>query len=180
MAINVNPGSPIRHVATITSSGTWLAPAGTTLAFVSIHGASGGGGQGNAHVNRYGGQAGRAGGTGSISSGFVQVTPGASHVVTIGAGGGNSAAGGTTQFDGAITATGGGAGSTGSQGANGSGTAVTSLTTVPASASALARVFGNTVQNSGGSAGGSGGAVGPHSAGAPGASGAAGFVNIYI
>ena len=48
MAINVNPGTPLRHVATYTATGNWTAPLGTTVAFVAIHGATGGGGAGSA------------------------------------------------------------------------------------------------------------------------------------
>jgi hypothetical protein len=44
MAINTS-GKPLRHVSTFTSSGNWVTPAGVTSVFVSINGASGGGGE---------------------------------------------------------------------------------------------------------------------------------------
>ena len=180
MAININPGSPLRHVASFTSSGTYKVPEGTTIVFASVRGSSGGGGQGAGDTNRYGGQAGRAGGAGVITSGFVQVTPGRDHTVTIGAGGGNSATGGTSTFDGGITVTGGAGGSQASVGATGSGSAITSLTTVPPSATSLSRVFGNTTQSTGGTTGGAGGGTTPWGAGAGGAGGQSGSIEIYI
>lgn len=201
MAININPGTPLRHVATITSTGSWTAPVGTTLAFVSIHGATGGGGSGNNRPQRYGQvTSGSAGGVGTISAAYVQVTPGSAHTITIGAGGagGGSAnpdvasaggsTGGTTVFDGAFSVTSSGGaggipmtrytfGTTGSASGTGSGT--TSLTTVNPGASTLIRTGTITSQTTGGSSGGGGGGAGRYTSSA-GGTGAAGFVHIYI
>jgi hypothetical protein len=183
MAINTNPGSPLRHVTTFTSSGTFRVPDGTTIAFASVHGASGGGGSGANNTQRYGGTFGRAGGAGVIASGFVQVTPGRDHVVTIGAGGGAGSTGGTSTFDSAITVFGGTGGSQSGAGSTGSSSIVTALTTVPPSANTLTRVFGSTTQATGGAAGGAGGAgnSAPHSgSGQSGFSGTSGIIHVYL
>ena len=201
MAININPGTPLRHVATITSTGSWTAPTGTTLAFVSIHGATGGGGSGHARPQRYGqSTTGATGGVGTISGAYVQVTPGSAHTVTIGAGGAGGAAGnpdavssggstgGTTIFDGAFNVTSsGGAGSTplsrytfGATGsASGTGSGTTSLTTVNPGVSTLIRTGTITSQTTGGSSGGGGGGATRY-ANSAGSAGVAGFVHIYI
>ena len=39
--------SKLRHLQSFVASGTFYPPAGTTVVFVSVHGASGGGGTGN-------------------------------------------------------------------------------------------------------------------------------------
>jgi hypothetical protein len=188
MAINVNPGTPLRHVSTFTSSGTWTAPQGTTLAFVSVQGAAGGGG-GGGNRSRYGpDSSGGAGGNGMNAAGWVQVNPGAAHVITIGANGTagitqvGGTSGGNTSFDGAIFSLGGaGGGAGGYNGAGGAGSAgssviQTALTLQSPSASTLARVLNSTTTNSGGVTGGPGGgqnASGNNPSGTP-------SIHIYI
>jgi len=112
MAINTNPGSPLRLVGSITTSGNFSVPAGTSVAFVSIHSSTGGGGGSQGPGPRYSlSGAGAAGGTGIVAGAWVQVVPGSTYPVVIGAGGSagtggsNNAAvsggvGGTTSFDG--------------------------------------------------------------------------------
>lgn len=201
MAININPGTPLRQVATFNSSGNWTAPLGTNVAFISIHGASGGGG---AQQNRYGDYSAGAGGSGILAGAYVQVTPGSSHVVTIGAAGAagtrlpNSAnqasansggAGGSTIFDGAITVVGGNGGiktevnsnSPAASGNAGTASGVTNLTTLNPGAATMIRTSTISTQNTGGSSGGAGGFGGsrysqPNAAG----TGAAGQMHIYI
>ena len=89
MAINVNPGSLLRHVQTFTASGNFTAPAGCTVAFVSIHsstGGGGGGGRGGPNGNGSGG-----GSSGIVAGSFIEVIPGATHAVVIGGGGAGGA-----------------------------------------------------------------------------------------
>lgn len=188
MAIDVSPGQPLRHIATFNNSGSWLAPENTNVAFVSIHGASGGGGGRN---NDNSVQAG-AGGAGTISGAWVQVNGGSNHIVVVGAAGaaGNSqapagnagTAGGTSIFDGAITVTGGNGGNQavgsgqGSSGNRGTASGVTSLTTLNPGNTAIVRTSGFTNQNTGAAAGGN--AAGPSNS-AVGA-GTAGIVHIYV
>jgi hypothetical protein len=189
MSIDITAGNPLRHVASFYSSGVWTAPINATKAFVSIHGATGGGG--GPSISGVGG----AGGTGVIASGWVQLTPGGTHVVTVGAGGGGGSyinanngnsggSGGTSTFDGAILGYGsaGGQGATSRYGAGGTGSAgssfaFTSLSTVSPGPNTLARVNGSSSQNSGGVSGGAGSNSG---SGNFGASGSAGFVHVYI
>jgi hypothetical protein len=205
MAINVNPGVPVRHVATYTGSGTFVTPAGRTLAFVALHGASGGGGgsAGTRYGGRYG--LGGVGGQARISGAFVQVVPGGSHSVTVGAAGTagfgtttvnqaaqNGGAGGSTIFDSVFTQPGGSggqgaygdrysatSGAAGAAAANGSG--VTALTALSPSG-ALPRVGSITTQATGANNGGNGGTGRNDRYGtAPaGQVGTAGQVNIYI
>lgn len=193
MAININPGSPLRHVATFNGSSNFIAPQGATLAFVSIHGASGGGSGGSGRAQ------GGVGGTGTISGAFVQIIPGGTHIVTIGAGGNGGAPGnahvpsqaggaaGTTIFDGAFQVTGAGGGGAvtrygqGNAGAVGVGSGTTTLTTV-SPAGALIRTGTISSQNTGGSAGGNGGneSGNRYSSGQAGSAGVAGQMHIYI
>jgi len=193
MALNQSFGTPIRLSATFTSSGTYTPPAGTTAVFVSIHGAGGGGGAGSTDSNgRYGsGNIGGTGGVGAIAGTWVQVTPGTGCSVSIGAGGGNQAAGGTTNFDNAFSVTGGNAGGNspggpsnsfpGSAGNSGSGSSSSSLTALPPSASALPRASSTIlVANSGGQPGGNGGpGVNTAAPTSVGGTGASGIVYIY-
>lgn len=206
MAININPGSPLRHVATFNATGNWTAPAGTNLAFVSIHSATSGGAT---FTDRYVGNAGgryapATGGVGSVSGAYVQVTPGSSHAVTIGAGGtgatttgvGNNrtgvvaGAGGSTIFDSAFTATGSTTGTNAGRYFNGNAstaasaaTGTTTLTTVNPGSATLTRVGTISNQNTGGR---SGGAPGNHSGDGrygtvnAGSAGSSGLVHIYI
>jgi hypothetical protein len=177
--------SKLRHLQSFASSGTFYPPAGTTVVFVSVHGASGGGAGGN---GRYSPNAGGAGGIGKISGGYVQVNPQAPHGVVIGAGGTGSAGGnndartggtgGVTSFDGAIFSNGGAGGNNagyggGNAGAAGTTTAQTALTTLSPSNNAVVRVttFNTSGTNvAGGVTGTSNGA---------GASGQNGIVHIY-
>jgi len=116
MAIDVTKTVPLRHLATILSSGYFTVPAGVTKLYVTVSGASGGGSSGfNYQENGHG----STGGAGVITGGWVNVAPGQSYPVIIGAGGsGTSGAGygrygtagssaGTTYFDGAVIAYGG-------------------------------------------------------------------------
>lgn len=176
MAINTSPGTPVRHVATFNSSGNWNAPQGVSLAFVSVHGATGGGGGRSGPGSRY---SGAAGGSSPIAAGWVQVNPGNPHTVTVGAGGvggtningdstGNTGgAGGTSSFDGAITITGGNGGvgaarynNNNSAGNLGASSATTSLPTVNPSATTTIRVASFTSQQTGAASGGNSAAAG--------------------
>ena len=198
MAININPGSPLRHVATFNASGTFTAPQGKTIAFVAVHGASGGGAGAGGNTN------GGSGGAARITGGFVQIIPGGTHAVVIGAAGTAGASqngqatsqaggtGGTTSFDGAIVQTGGN-GAPGTQGSrygggggpNGTdasaGTGTTTLTALNPSG-ALTRVASISNQATGAVAGGSGGPVQARysNSGYFGGAGVAGSVNIYL
>ena len=193
MAININPGAPLRHVATFNSSGTFTPPTGTNLAFVSVVG-SGSGGYGSAPNI-----AGNTGFTGGVAGAYVQVVGGSPHVVTVGAGGagagssGNFLApgtGGTTSFDGriSITGAGGNAGSRYSVGNQNfsSASGATTLTTINPGANTLISTGTITSQTSGGSAGGVGTPGGtrytPRYTGGStsGGSGTGGAIHIYI
>jgi hypothetical protein len=195
MSIDRNPGSPLRHVATFNSSGTFTPPPGTNLAFVSVVGA-GSGGYGS---SRYGVNA--NGFVGGVAGAYVQVIGGSPHVVTVGAGGAGSnqstnnpmiapGTGGTTSFDGRLTITGAG-GNTGSRysggsAINSSATGATTLTTINPGATALISTGTITSQNSGGGAAGIGS---PNAQGSTpryqqgqtsGFSGGGGAVHVYV
>jgi len=71
MAININPGTPLRQVATFNSSSNFTPPAGTNIVFVSIHAAAGGGGGGTFSGTFGSGAPVQAGGNGLIGSAFV-------------------------------------------------------------------------------------------------------------
>jgi len=149
--------SKLRHLQSFVSSGSFYPPLGTTVVYVAVLGATGAAGAGG----RY---AGGSAGAGKSAGGYVQVNPQAPHLVSIGAGGGST--GGTTSFDGAITATGSNAGNAGSQGGYwgqagsagnaGSISGVTSLPALNPGASTVARVSGyaNGSDISGGSVSG--------------------------
>ena len=190
MAINTNPGSPLRHVATFTSSGTFLAPAGANLAFVSVVGAGSGGSGGG----RYDG--GRAGHEGGVAGAYVQIVGGGNHIVTIGAGGtgGDKSSdvrgvaggtGGTTIFDGRLQFTGTGQNNPGqsryasSSAVSGASSGSTALTTINPGPSTLISTGTITTQSTGGSAGGNAGPQG-QSANSVGGAGSSGRVHIYI
>jgi hypothetical protein len=198
MAININPGKPLRQIATFNSSGNWTASAATNLAFVSIHGASGGGAAGTGYFNDFGvNRTGGSGGTGVISSAWVQVTPSAAHVITIGAGGAGGAGspgpsgtggstGGTTTFDGALSAIGAGGGLVGSgntpggAGSAGTSSGQTAYSTVSPSNSALKRTGTIANQTSGGFGGGAGSGAGPNGPSGAGSAGSSGQIHIYV
>jgi hypothetical protein len=207
MAININPGTPIRHVATYTSSGTFTPPAGVTTAFVSMHSATGGGGGAAGQDN---GNGGGQGGLGLVVGSFVEVIPGVACTVTIGAAGAlgvsnvgrynspraaSGGTGGTTSFDGNFFVTGsvGGQGGVGRDQGNtvgdagaaltsGAATGTTTLTSL-SPASAVTRVKGISTQASGASVGGTGAsqANNRYSQGTSAATvGLAGIVHVYI
>ena len=124
---------PLRHIGKATTSGTFVIPASISKVFVTVTGARGVGGVGPA-------------GAAISAGGFVEVLPGSTAQLVIGAGGGNP--GGTTTFDGAITVTGSGAGGGsprygGTTGAVGSASNTSSLPT-GSPAGAIARVSGVT------------------------------------
>lgn len=107
------PASP--GTQTFTSSGTFTVPAGVSLIKVTVVGGGGGGG-GGYQASNYSNAGGGTGGGGGVAVGYVSVTPGSTHTVTIGAGGAgtnswsNGSAGGTSSFGSVLSATGGGGG----------------------------------------------------------------------
>ena len=132
----INP--PLRHISRATTSGTWVVPENVTRVFVTVTGARGG--------DAYQGPAGAA----AAASGFVEVSPGSIAQLIVGAGGNSvgqsnsGGSGGTTSFDGVVTAFGSGGGShsprySGSAGGAGTTSYRTSLPT-GAPAGAIARV----------------------------------------
>ena len=147
--------SKLRHLQSFVSSGVFYPPAGTTVVYVAVLGASGGAGS----SGRYG--AGTGGGNISYGA-YVQVNPQAPHTVTIGAGGTRAAgtsgaaggASGLTSFDGAITANAANAGNTGdntspwgsggSSGNAGTLSAQTSLPSLNPGGSTVVRVTGGS------------------------------------
>jgi len=201
MAININPGQPVRHVATFNSSTNWVAPLGTTLAFVSMHG-SGGGGRGGVSFGGDPNNNTGVGGAGIVGGAWVQVTPGSSHVITIGAGGAGGAGntntnstpaagsqGGTTSFDSSFFVFGGNGAPSATRNTNSAGTtsnasATTTLTSLSPGAATVPRVLSEpTTQTSGGFAFGNQGAHGNARYGAnpaAGNAGQSGQIHIYI
>jgi len=136
--------SKLRHLQSFVSSGNFYPPAGTTVVYVAVLGAtSGGTTQSDFRYSSPG-----ASGTTPTYGAYVQVNPQAPHVVTIGAGGAAGARGGATSFDGAITVnTGspgnnGGGWTSGNAGAAGSASAVTSLPALNPSNNTVVRVSG--------------------------------------
>ncbi len=104
------------HVEIFTSSGTWTAPTGVTVVFLT--GVAGGGG-GHYNDGGYGGGAGEA-----VVRRAYPVTPGSTYTVTVGAAGvggtsgdTNGSAGGNSVFD-SLTLTGGSDGDSGTGGNN--------------------------------------------------------------
>jgi hypothetical protein len=91
---------PLRHIGRATASGTFVIPASVSKVFVTVTGSRGG---------SNGGQNGAAGATVS-AGGFVEVLPGSTAQLVIGAGAAQPGTAGTTSFDGAITITGSGSG----------------------------------------------------------------------
>jgi hypothetical protein len=142
---------------TMTSSGTWIAPAGITNINLSgwaasgggSGGAGGGGGSTSAGAGAGGGGAGGVGG-GFISA-FITVVPGTAYTITIG-GGGSGGGGGA----GAIAASSGATGSPGSAGTQGGTTSFGSLLTLLGGAGGKLSIQGNLNQS--GTAG-TGGAI---------------------
>lgn len=112
-AVLSNPGQAGRRVAVFNTAGTqsWIVPQGVFGAWVDVWGAGGGGTASSTY------KAGEGGGGGEYRSGWVDLTPGDSIAISIGAGGAQSPAlntdaspGGPSSFGTYITAMGGGAG----------------------------------------------------------------------
>jgi len=97
------------------ANGTFVTPLGVRIIWLSGAAGGGGGGGGNAGVNGSGGGAG-----GTVYKYGVQVSPGTSYSITVGAAGSpgganqNGSAGGNTVFGSLLTLTGGGGGGMGS------------------------------------------------------------------
>jgi len=209
MAININPGSPVRHVSTFTASGNFTPPPGINVAFISVHSSTGGGGGGGSGGSLSSGTGGTSG-DGKVSGAFVEVIPGVAHAIAIGAGGaggaaptpgsryvaytgGTGATGGTTTFDGTALAVPGSSGGVGGfggtryryQGTNGGTGAVagapTGITSLTSlpPSGALTRTKTITQQATGGTAGSAGG-VGQRYSGPAGTAGASAIVHVYI
>jgi hypothetical protein len=136
MAIDSFSQPPLRHLARFVASGTFSVPEGATRLFVSVNSAQGVNGPGTRGVS-------------ARSNGYVNVIPGKTAQVVIGAGSTSSSVlSGTTSFDGAITVTGSTNGTTTRYGspAPGSAGTITTLTTLPGGApsGAAARVTNST------------------------------------
>jgi hypothetical protein len=102
MAVGQFFNPPLRHIGRATASGTFVIPASVSKVYVQVTSSRGGQGQ-------QGSQPGAA----IVNAGYVEVLPGSTAQIIIGAGGANAnqaATGGTTSFDGAITVTGSGGG----------------------------------------------------------------------
>lgn len=97
MSIDELSKPPLRHLVTFISSGTFNVPDGMTRVYATVEGATGVPSQNSS----------AAAGPSGRGSGYVEVIPGKTALVVIGAGGANSgASGGSTSFDGAIIAPG--------------------------------------------------------------------------
>jgi hypothetical protein len=172
-----------RLLARFDTSGTFKAPANVDEVFVSVHSATGGGqGSSGAPGSRYSPSpgtesAGASAGEGRICSAVIQVTPGDSYTVTVGAlgtgggagsyipgpGGSNAGTagntGGTTSFGGTLlVVTGSGGGGLGS--ANSAGSGVTSLGTVVPTTSPVTLTGTIATQATGAQTAGVGGGAG--------------------
>ena len=145
---------PLRHIGRATASGTFVIPSSVSKVFVTVTGARGGtsGGQAGATVS---------------AGGFVEVLPGSTAQLVIGAGSAAPGQGGTTSFDGALTVTGSGSGSHNPRygQATGSSSSASNASSLPtgAPAGAIARVSGVTSSGPSGDVAVSG----------------SGFINIY-
>lgn len=96
----------------ITTSETWVVPAGVYLINVEIRGGGGCGGAGLTNTQNIG----CSGGQGGYSIKKIKTTPGSSKSITIGAGGGYGQVGGTTSFSSDFSASGGSVGLSASTG----------------------------------------------------------------
>lgn len=141
MAVGQFFNPPLRNIARALSSGTFVIPASVSKVYVTVLGARGGVSQGNGQP-----------GASIAAGGFVEVLPGSTAQLVIGAGGTNGqqgGTGGTTSFDGAITVTGSTGGSFDTRynsvgnGAVGSRSDASSLPT-GSPAGAIARVSGTS------------------------------------
>jgi hypothetical protein len=147
MAIDTNPGTPLRAIASYTASGNFTVPAGTTRAFVSIHSATGGGGGRNAGARYSGNNDGSSAGAGIVSGAWVQVSPGSTYAVVVGAGGaagttGDGSNGGISSFDGSsfsVTGSGGGFVSSNTTGGASVASGQTSLSSLNPSSATIGR-----------------------------------------
>jgi hypothetical protein len=201
MAINTS-GKPLRHVSTFTSSGNWVTPAGVNSVFVSVNGASGGGGgSGGSGYSFSSSFSGQSGGNGVVAGAWIQVNPGETNAIVIGAAGsagsggsgrytaGNpGSVGGTTTFNTTLFSVaggaGGGGGGTGAQGQAAAGSASSSgldLSALSPSPNALRRVSSITSQATGATAGGAApNSIGPRYTHSTGSVGQAAALHIYI
>ena len=140
MAISSMQRPPLRHFSSFISSGTLIIPEGITRVYVTVEGATG------VSYNSYApaGQTHRA-------SGYVEVIPGKTATVVVGAATStNGARAGTSSFDGAVTVTGATSGYAAPEGGRYSGGggagAVTITSSLPTGApsGAVTRVTSNT------------------------------------
>lgn len=138
----------ILNTLTFTKSGTFTVPTCTNYICIEVWGAGGGGGNCSGCPSNNGGAGG--GGGGGYGAGCFTVTPGSSLTVTIGAGGGATIQGGTTDVGGLISSTGGGGGTSGVGGAGGTGGTSTAYIQIPG--------FNGTDGNTSGQGGSPGGA----------------------
>lgn len=156
MAVDNFSSPPLRHIAKVTSSGTFVVPNNISRVFVVIVGSRGGTGTQNSQP----GAAGRG-------AGWVEVLPGSTCQVVIGAGGTSNAvpnpsgnSGGTTLFDGSVVVTGASGGQYDNRyGAHNSQAGSASFdTSLPGGApsGAIARVSGTASSTDSNSVGGSG------------------------
>jgi hypothetical protein len=154
MAINSMSQPPLRHIARLVASGNFTVPETATRLYASVNGSQG--------YNISGGPRGASG----RGDGYVNVTPGGTAQIVIGAGGTTTTQGGITSFDGAITVAASGNGGQGRYGGvvQGSTGVITIVTSLPGGApsGAAARVTGTTTGSSD-----------------LGSNGASGFVDIY-
>jgi hypothetical protein len=151
------------YIAEFTSSGTWTAPTGVTVAEIFVVGGGGGGGGAQGGANNYYSPGGGGGGGGVIKR-TVAVTPGTGYTVTVGSGGAGGSAttttvtnggnGGNSSFGSLATAFGGGGGGSRSDNASQAWAAVGTYTNGPSGGH-----FCQMVTNANSEAGGGGGAL---------------------
>jgi len=138
MAIDNISHAPLRHIATFLSSGTFNVPEGVSKVFATVEGARG-------QSNR-----GQSGGSTHRTNGYVEVVPGKSAQVIIGATGPENSSAGTTSFDGAIQVFGAPSSThesrynTNSPGGAAAASAVTTTLPTGAPSGAIVRVSGNS------------------------------------
>lgn len=143
--------SKLRHLQSFAGSSIFYPPLGTTIVYVAVIGGSGGNMNGHRYVNSY------TGGTGASAGGYVQVSPGNPHAVTIGSGGynvtavpysgfnvGSAGSSGVTSFDGAITSNNAIAASAVGNGTNANISSTTSLPSLNPGGNTIVRVTGLT------------------------------------
>jgi hypothetical protein len=140
--------SKLRHLQSFAGSSIFYPPLGTTIVYVAVIGGSGGNMIGHRYATSYNG------GTSVSAGGYVQVSPGNPHAVTIGSGGfnvtavlynaftNNAGSSGVTSFDGAITANSAIGGTASTNGTAGTISATTSLPALNPGGSTIVRVTG--------------------------------------